>query len=84
MGVTLANDYAGKVLASSPTGPHPQIALAGLEASSLGWVVSMSLGNFEQFVNGGKLSELHLPCRNYSGLGTKLKARLLRGDAPEM
>ena len=33
-------------------------------------------------LNSGKLPELHIPGHNYTGPGTKLKERLLRGDEP--
>ena len=39
-------------------------------------------GNLNTILNSGKLPELHLPGHNYTGPGTKLKARLLRGDPP--
>ena len=39
-------------------------------------------GNLNSLLNSGKLPELHLPGHNYTGPGTKLKERLLRGDAP--
>jgi hypothetical protein len=35
-------------------------------------------------LNSGKLPELHLPGHNYTGPGTILKERLLRGDKPVM
>ncbi len=39
-------------------------------------------GNLNNLLNSGKLLELHLPGHNYTCPGTKLKERLLRGDAP--
>ena len=39
-------------------------------------------GNLNSLLNSGKLPELHLPGHNFTGPGTKLKERLLRGDAP--
>jgi hypothetical protein len=33
-------------------------------------------------LNSGKLPELHLPGHNFTGPGTKLRERLLRGDVP--
>ena len=39
-------------------------------------------GDLNTFLNSGKLPELHLPGHNYTGPGTKLKERLLKGDKP--
>ncbi len=34
------------------------------------------------YYNAGKLPELHLPGHNFTGPGTRLKERLLKGDVP--
>jgi hypothetical protein len=39
-------------------------------------------GNLNSLLNSGKLPELHLPGHNFTGPGTDLKKRLLRGDVP--
>jgi len=39
-------------------------------------------GDLNSLLNSGKLPELHLPGHNYTGPGTKLKERLLKGDVP--
>ena len=39
-------------------------------------------GLVNDLLNSGKLPELHLPNHNYTGPGTKLRERLLKGDVP--
>ncbi len=39
-------------------------------------------GDLNSLLNSGKLPEIHLPGHNYTGPGTKLKERLLKGDVP--
>ncbi len=40
------------------------------------------LGFVNDLLNSGVLPEMHLPGHNYTGPGTKLKKRMLRGDKP--
>ncbi len=40
------------------------------------------LGLVNDLLNSGVLPEMHLPSHNYTGPGTKLKKRMLRGDKP--
>lgn len=39
-------------------------------------------GIVNKLLNSGKLPEMHLPSHKFTGPGTKLKERLLRGDEP--
>lgn len=43
---------------------------------------SSANGFVNSMLNSGKLPEMHLPGYSYCGPGTKLRERLLRGDAP--
>lgn len=40
-------------------------------------------GFINKLLNSDKLPEIHLPGHTFTGPGTKLKERLLRGDAPK-
>ena len=44
--------------------------------------LTIGKGIVNDILNSGKLPELHLPGHSYTGPGTKLKERLLRGDKP--
>ena len=44
--------------------------------------VKKGAGIINNLLNSGKLPELHLPGHQFTGPGTKLKERLLRGDKP--
>ena len=40
-------------------------------------------GLVNDLLNSGKLPEMHLPGHNFTGPGTRLKERLIRGDQPK-
>jgi len=43
---------------------------------------SLGKGIVNDLLNSGKLPEMHLPGHSFTGPGTKLKKRLLKGDKP--
>lgn len=79
--VTASEDVKQKISKNNRMMLHSKCKICG---SKKCLILGMKAGKgiVNNILNSGKLPELHLPGHNFTGPGTKLRERLLRGDKP--
>ena len=75
--VTASEDVKQKMSKNNRIMLHSKCKICGTKKCKI-----LGKGVVNDILNSGKLPELHLPGHNFTGPGTKLKERLLRGDQP--